>query len=71
MDGLAKARVRLALRVLSSRYDLTVSVTDAEVETLKSYFHDDSAGMRVEDIAAAVIHGELNGQRTDRVAKIA
>ena len=71
MDGLAKARVRLALQVLSSRYDLTISVTDAEVETLKSYFHGDVAGMRIEDIAAAGIHGELNRQRTDCVATIA
>ncbi len=71
MDGLAKARVRLALRVLSSRYDGTISVTDSEIEILKSYFEGDLAGMRIDDIAAAVIHRELDEQRTGRVAKIA
>ena len=64
MDGLTKERVQLALRILSSRYDLTLRVTDAEVETLKSYFPGDLDGMRIDDIATAVIHRELDGERT-------
>jgi len=69
MDGLTKERVQLALRVLSSRYDRTVAITEAEIETLKSYFHGDLDGMPIDDIATAVIHRELDGKRTVSQAK--
>jgi len=60
MDGLTKERVQLALRVLSSRYDRTVRITDADVQALKSYFDGDVAGTSLDDMAVAVIHRELD-----------
>jgi len=71
MDGLAKERVWLALRVLSARYDCTIRVTNTEVETLKSYLHGDLDGMLVDDIAVAVIRRELDGNRIRSLAKTA
>jgi hypothetical protein len=73
MDGLATERLTLALKVLDSRYDYTVKVTNAEIETLKkSYLAGDLAGLKIEDIAVAVIHEELDCLNTARQrAKIA
>jgi hypothetical protein len=69
MDGLTKKRVQLALRVLSSRYDRTVAITEAEIETLKSYFPGDLDGMHIDDIATAVVHKELDGERNVSLGK--
>jgi len=71
MDRLTKERVQLALRVLSSRYDRTIAITEAEVETLKSYFPGELDGMPIDDIATAVIHRELDGKRMLSLAKTA
>jgi len=73
MDGLATERIKLALKVLDSRYDCTVKVTRTEIETLKnSYVAGDLAGLLIEDIAVAVIHEELDRLKTARQrAKIA
>ena len=61
MDGLATERIKLALKVLDSRYDGTVKVTNAEIETLKkSYLARDLAGLVIEEIAVAVIYEELD-----------
>jgi len=67
MDGLATERITLALKVLDSRYDGTVKVTNAEIETLKkSYLACDLAGLVIEEIAVAVIYEELDGLKTAR-----
>ena len=67
MDGLATERLTLALKVLDSRWDYTVKVTNAEIETMKkSYLAGDLAGMMIEDIAVAVIHEELDCLKTAR-----
>jgi hypothetical protein len=71
MDRLTKEHIQLALRVLSSRYDRTVAITEAEVETLKSYFPGELDGMPIEDIATAVIHRELDGARMLSLAQTA
>jgi len=45
IDGLAFERLKLALKVLDSRYR-TVKVTDGQIETLKkSYIAGDVAGL--------------------------
>ena len=65
MDGLATERMKLALKVLDSRYEGTVKVTNAEIETLKkSYLADDLAGLAIEEIAVAVIYEELDCRKT-------
>jgi len=73
MDGLAIERIKLALKVLDSRYDCTVKVTNTEIETLKkSFVTGDFAGLMIEDIAVMVIHEELGRLKTARQwAKIA
>jgi hypothetical protein len=61
MDGLATERLALALTVLDSLYGCTVKVTNAEIETLKkSYLAGDVTGLKIEEIAVAVIHEELD-----------
>jgi len=65
MDGLATERMKLALKVLDSRYEGTVKVTNAEIETLKkSYLAGDLAGLAIEEIAVAVIYEELDCRKT-------
>ena len=67
MDGLATERMKLALKVLDSRYEGTVKVTNAEIETLKkSYLAGDLAGLVIEEIAVAVIYEELDYLKTAR-----
>jgi hypothetical protein len=60
MGSTSNERLKLALKVLSSRYDRTVKVSDPEIETLKSYFRGDVAAMSLDDLAGAVIQQELN-----------
>jgi hypothetical protein len=60
MGSTSNERLKLALKVLSSRYDRTVKVSDSEIETLKSYFRGDVAAMSLDDLAGAVIQQELN-----------
>ena len=71
MDGLTMQRLRLALKVLSSRYDHTIAVTDDEIQLLKTYLEGDRAGMTIHDIAAAVIRRELDQQKMARRSKSA
>jgi hypothetical protein len=71
MDGLTMQRLRLALKILSSRYDQTIAVTDDEIKLLKTYHEGDRAGMTIHDIAAAVIRQELDRQKTARRSKSA
>ena len=60
MDGLATERMKLALKVLDSRYEGAVKVTNTEIETLKkSYLAGDLDGLVIEEIAVAVIYEEL------------
>ena len=71
MEGLTIQRIRLALKILSSRYDRTIAVTDDEIRLLKTYFESDRVGMTVHDIAAAVVHRELDQQKIAARAKSA
>ncbi len=73
MDGLATERLKLALKVLDSLYGCTVKVTNAELETLKkSYLAGDVAGLKIDDIAVAVINEALDCLKAARQrAKIA
>jgi len=67
MDGLATERMKLALKVLDSRYEGTVNATHAEIETLKkSYLAGDLARLAIEEIAVAVIYEELDCRKTAR-----
>ena len=67
MDRLATERIKLVLKVLDSRYDSAVKVTNAEIETLKkSYLAGDLAGLAIEEIAVAVIYEELDCLKTAR-----
>jgi hypothetical protein len=60
MDEAAIERLRIAVRVLNLHEDRSEKVTEAEIETLKSYLGGDLANVAVEDIATAVIRRELN-----------
>jgi hypothetical protein len=71
MDGLTTQRIRLALKILSSRYDRTIVVTDDEIGLLKTYFEGDRVGMTIHDIAAAVVRRELDQQKIAPRAKSA
>jgi hypothetical protein len=71
MDGLTMQRLKLALKILSSRYDHTIAVTDDEVRLLKTYLEGDRTGMTIHDIAAAVIRRELDQQKNARRSKTA
>jgi hypothetical protein len=64
-------RMSLALKVLSSRYDHTITVTDDEIRLLKTYIEGDQAGMTIHDVAAAVIRHELDRQKMARRSKSA
>ena len=64
MEKLTTQRLRLALKVLSSRYDPKVEVTTLEIDCLKSCLDGDLAGMAVDDIATMVIQQELERQKS-------
>jgi len=64
-------RLRLALKVLSSRYDHTIEVTDDEIRLLKTYIEGDREEMTIHDIAAAVIRRELDQQKMARRSRTA
>ena len=72
MDEATIERLRIAVKVLNSPYDHNEKVTEAEIETLKSYLGGDLTNLAFEDIAAAVIRRELklekneNSERTRR-----
>ena len=59
MESTSNERLKLALKVLSSRYDRTVNVSDDEIETLKSYLCGAGSGLSIEDLAGDVIQQEL------------
>ena len=60
LDEAAIERLRIAVKVLNSPYNHNEKVTDAEIETLKSYLSGDLTNLAIEDIAAAVIRLELD-----------
>jgi len=62
MESTSNDRLKLALRVLTSRYDRTVKVSDSEIKTLRSYFRGDAADMFLDDLAVGVVQQELNGR---------
>ena len=66
MDSTSNERIKLALKVLSARYDRTVTVSESEIETLKSYVQGNSAEMSVEAMAGEVIQRELNRLKSAR-----
>ena len=63
MESTSNERIKLALKVLSSRYDRTVKVSNSEIETLKSYLCSDAAGLSIDDLAGDVIQQELKTAR--------
>jgi hypothetical protein len=60
MDQAAIEWLRIAVKILNSPYAQNEKITEAEIETLKSYLGGDLTNLSVEDIAAAVIRRELN-----------
>ncbi len=65
MDEAAIERLRIAVKVLNSPYDHNENVTEAEIETLKSYLGGDLTNPAFEDIAAAVIRRELKLEKNE------
>jgi hypothetical protein len=65
IDEAAIERLKIAVRLLNLRYDQSEEVTDAEIETLKSYLGRDVTNVAVEEIAAAVIRRELQLELSD------
>jgi hypothetical protein len=65
MDDAAIERLRIAVRLLNLCHDKSEEVTDAEIETLKSYLASDVTNVAVEEIAAAVIRRELQLEPSD------
>ena len=63
VESTSNERLKLALKVLSSRYDRTVKVSDHEIETLRSYLLGDGAGLSIDDLAGDVIQQELKTAR--------
>jgi hypothetical protein len=62
-------RLSLALKVLSSRYNHTVTVRDDELRLLKTYSASFPAAMTIHDIAAAVIRRELDQEKMAAIEK--
>jgi hypothetical protein len=62
MGSTSNERLKLALKVLSARYERMVKVSDSDIEILKSYFRGDGTAMSLDDLAGAVIQQELNGR---------
>jgi hypothetical protein len=60
MDSTSNERIKLALKVLSARYSRTVTVSESEIEALKSYLPGNAAGLSTDDAAGQVIQRELN-----------
>ena len=63
MDSASNERIKLALRVLSARYDRTVKVSESEIEALKSYLPGDVVGLSTDDVAGQVIQKELKDSK--------
>jgi CheY-like chemotaxis protein len=59
MDSASNERIKLALKVLSARYDRTVTVSESEMEALKSYLPADVVGLSTDDMAGQVIQKEV------------
>jgi hypothetical protein len=66
MESTSNDRLKLALKVLTSRYDRTMKVSDSEIETVRSYFRGDAADMSLDDLAVGVIQQELNERTMGR-----
>lgn len=60
MDSASNERIKLALKVLSARYDCAVRVSESEIEALKSYAQGNLARASIEDLAGELIQRELN-----------
>jgi hypothetical protein len=66
MESTSNERIKLALKVLSARYDRTVTVTKSEIEALKSYFQGVVTEISTEDLAGEVIQQELKEKKIPR-----
>jgi hypothetical protein len=66
MESTSNERIKLALKVLSARYDRTVTVSKSEIEALKSYFQGVGTQMSTEDLAGEVIQQELKEKKIPR-----
>jgi hypothetical protein len=69
MEEATIERLRIAVKILNSPFDHNEKVTEAEIETLKSYLGGDLTNLAVEDIAAAVIRRELKLESKGEVPK--
>jgi len=65
MDARSRDRISFALKILSTRHNLDQTLTESDIQTLKTYFEGNQAGMSIYDIAAAVVRSELK-----RLAKV-
>jgi len=68
VDQDAQERVLLALKILTCSYDATAedSVTQEEIDELKSYLGDDAADLSLDQIACLVIQREIKRQEENR-----
>lgn len=68
VDQDAQERVLLALKILTSSYDPNAehSVTQEEIDELKSYVGDEAADLSLDQIACLVIQQEIKRQEEKR-----
>jgi len=68
VDQGARERILLALKILTSSYDLNAEnrVTQEEVDELKSYLGDEAEGCSLDEIACLVIQREIKRQEENR-----
>ena len=68
VDQVARERILLALKILTSSYDLNAEnrVTQEEVDELKSYLGDEAEGHSLDQIACMVIQREIKRQEENR-----
>jgi len=67
VDSESRNRVNLALKILSYRHrtQTATTPTQEEIENLKACYDGDPAGKDIFDIAARVIHAELERQQAE------
>lgn len=68
VDQDAQERVLLALKILTSSYDPNAedSVTQEEIDELRSYLGDEAADLSLDQIACLVIQREIKRQEEQR-----
>src|SRR6266487_3101864 len=67
--NVARERINLALKILSSRHDPQKHVSATDVHTLKSCVRGDVIGRSVYEMATAVIRAELDREQREIGAK--